>query len=143
MRPERNVKPRIHMLKEPPKRHAAIACEAPAKPTLPSMARDQTTYPRRDDQRLEDNSPRNVSERLMEQLQDWYQSQGVEQGIQVSDGEEHGERKGPSGQESDSDSAEDSNRDGASRAGDFFGEVGRAVEAGEGVVGIDQADYKG
>jgi len=27
-------------------------------------------------------------------------------------------------------------------AADFFGEVGGAVEAGEGVVGVDEADYE-
>ena len=143
MRPERHIEARIDMLEKLPKRHTAIACEAPAKPALPGMARNQTSYPRCDDQRLEHNSSRDVSERFMEQLQNWSQSRGVEQGIQVSDGEEHGERKRPSGQESDGDGAEDGNWDGASGARDFFGEVGSAVEAGEGIVSIDQADYKG
>ena len=61
---------------------------------------------------------------------------GIEDGVEVGDGEEEGDGVGPGGDEADGDGAEDGGGDGVSGGGEFFREVGGAVEAGEGVVGV-------
>ena len=56
--------------------------------------------------------------------------------------EELGDGEEPGGEEADGDGAHDCDGDLAFGAVDFFCEVGGAVEAGEGVVGVYEADYE-
>lgn len=106
------------------------------------MATHQTAHARSHDQRLEHDRSGPRIQGLVEEFEDGDQGGGVEEGIEVGDGEEDGDAEGPGGEEADGDGAEDGYGDGAVRGGDFFAEVGRAVEAGEGVVGVDEADYE-
>ena len=78
----------------------------------------------------------------MEELQDGDEGGAAGDGGEVGDGEEHGKGEGPGGQEADGDGAEDGDGDGTRGVGHFFSEVGGAVEAGEGVVAVDEADYE-
>lgn len=101
------------------------------------MAADQAPHPRRHDERLEDDRPGGAAQGLVEELEDGDEGGGAEEGLEVGDGEEDGDAEGPGGEEADEDGAEDGDGDGACGVGDFFGEVARAVEAGEGVVRVD------
>ena len=61
---------------------------------------------------------------------------------EVVHAEELGDGEEPGGEEADCDGAHDGDGDLAFGTLDFFGEVGGAVEAGEGVVGVYEADYE-
>jgi len=139
MRPERYIELLIDMPQVRTKRHAPVPCKAPTEPALPRMATDQTSHARRHDQRLEHDRPGGTAQGLMEELEDGDEGGGAEQGLEIGNGEEDGYAEGPGGKEADKDGAEDGDGDGAGGVGDFFGEVGGAVEAGEGVVGVDEA----
>ena len=141
MRPHRHPEPGIDMAQIPPERHAPVPGKAPAKPTLPRVARHEAPDPRGHDQRLEHDRAGLVPQRLVEQGQSGNQGGRVEEGVEVGDGEEHGYGKWPGGVEADEDSAHDGDGDHALGSVHFLGEMSRAVEAREGVVGVDETDY--
>ena len=143
MCPERDIDARIDVAEEFRKGKAAVAGKGPAKPALPRMARDQTPDARRDDQSLQHNGSGRVAERLVEEREDGHEGGGSLEIGQAVHAEEEGDGEEPGGDEADGDGAQDGDGDHFLRAVDFLGEVGRAVEAGEGVVCVDETDDEG
>ena len=125
------------------KGQTGIAGKGPAKPGLPRMARDQTPNARRDDQRLQHNSARRAPKRLIEQCQDRDKSRRSLQILQTIHAEEEPDGEEPRRDEADGNGAHDGDGDHFFRAVDLLREMGGAVEAGEGVIGVDEADDEG
>lgn len=106
------------------------------------MRSDQAPDPRRDENGLEDDGAGFGTQRLVVEGEDGDQGRGAAEVGEIVHTEEEGDGVDPGGDEADGDGAHDCDGDLAFGAADFFGEVGGAVEAGEGVVGVDEADYE-
>jgi len=100
------------------------------------MTSNQTPNPRRHKQTLQNNRPRCRPQRLIKQRQQWHKRWRV---LEIGEGvhtEEEGDGVEPGCDEANGHGAHDCDGDLAFGAVDFFCEVGGAVEAGEGVVGV-------
>ena len=143
MCPERDIDAGVDVAEEFGKGEPAVASKGPAEPALPGMASDQTPDARRDDQGLQHNGPGRASEGLIEQGQDGYEcGRGLEIRKAVH-AEEEADGEEPRGDKSDGDGPQDGDGDHFLRAMDFLGQMSRAVEAGKGIVGVDESDNEG
>lgn len=122
---------------------AAIAGKGPTEPALPRVGGDQAAGTRGDDEGLERDRAAIVADGLVEELEDGHVGGGTGDGLEVAEAEHHADAEEPGGDEADGDGAHDGDRDHLLRAAYLLGEVGGAVEAGEGPVGVDQADDEG
>ena len=77
---------------------------------------------------------------MVEECEDGYEGGGGLEVVEVVHAEEEGDGVEPGGDEADGDGTHDGDGDHFLRAVDFLGEVGGAIEAGEGVVGVDETD---
>ena len=143
MRSERDISAGVDMAEEFGKGQAAIASKGPAEAALPRVASDQAPDARGDEEGLEDDGARFALEGLVEEGEDGDEGGG---GLEVGEGahaEEEADGVEPGGDEADGHGAHDGDRDHFLGTVDFFRQVGGAVEAGEGVIGIDEADDEG
>ena len=106
------------------------------------MARNQTPHPRSHKHSLQHYRASRTVQGLIQQLQKRHQSRGRLEFREVIHAEELGDGEEPGSEEADGDGAHDGDGDLAFGMVDFFGEVGGAVEAGEGIVGVYEADYE-
>ena len=143
MRSERDIHAGIDVAEEFGKGKPAVASKGPAEPALPRMASDQTPDARRDDQSLQHDGSGRALERLVEQGQDGYEGGGGLEIGQAVHAEEEADGEEPRGDEANGDGPQDGDGDHFLRAMDFFSKVSRAVEASEGVVGVDESDDEG
>ena len=108
------------------------------------MARNQAAKARRNDQGLQEDGAALVVQRTVEQLQDRHEGGRRRDFGEVAHyAEEYGDGEEPGGHEADGYGAHDGDRDHAFGLVHFLGHVGCAVEAGEGPVGVDEADNEG
>ena len=138
----RNVDTGIDLRQILGERKARIPRERPAKTRLPRLTGNKTPDPRCHDQCFQHDCPSRALQCLVKKLQDGHESGGVAQVVQVSDTEEEGDGEEKGGGEADGYGAEDGDGDLAGWVEDFLGKVSGAVEAGEGIVGVYEADYE-
>jgi hypothetical protein len=143
VRDDRDVESRVNLSQPLVPRHTPIAREAPAKPTLPRMARDQAADTRGDDEGFQDNRAGVVADGLVEELQDGHVGGCCGDAVQIAEAEHHADAEEPCGDEADADGAHDGDWDHFLRVGDLLCEVRCAIQAGEGPVAVDQADDEG
>ena len=141
--PERDIDAGIDMGEEFGKGQAAVAGKGPAEPGLPRMACDEAPDARRDDQGLEHDGAGGALQRLVEEGQEGAAGGGGLEILEAVHAEEEADGEEPGGDEADGDGAHDGDRNHFLRAVDFLGQMGGAVEAGEGVVGVDESDDEG
>lgn len=98
------------------------------------MTSHKTPYPGSNEESFEDDGARGGFQRLFVQSEDGDEGRGIAETFEVGHAEKEGDGEDPAGDEADDDGAHDGDGDLAFGAADFFGEVGGAVEAGEGVV---------
>lgn len=140
MRPQRHMDPPIHPAQEPTKGQPLIPGEAPAEAGLPRMARDEAPDARGHEEGLEDDGAGRAVQGLVEEGEDGDEGGGGREVGEVGHAEEEGDAVGPGGEEAGGDGAHDGDGDLAFGVVDFFGKVGGAVEACEGVVCVYEAD---
>ena len=109
---------------------------------MPRLTRHQAPNARRNEQRLQDNRSGGAAERLFEQSEDGYERRRRSELVERTYTEELRDGKEPGGDEADGDGTHDGDGDLAFGAVNFFGKVSGTVEAGEGIVGVYQADYE-
>lgn len=140
VRAERDVDAGVDVAEEVGEGKAAVAGEGPAKTALPRVAGDEAPDAGGDDEAFEDDGAGFAAEGLVEEREDGDEGRGGLEVGEVADAEELGDGEEPGRDEADGHGAHDGDGDHFLRAVDFLGQVGRAVEACEGVVGVDQAD---
>ena len=143
MRPERDIDAGIDVAEVFGKGKPAVASKGPAEPALPRMAGDQTPDPRRDDQSLQHNGSGRAPEGLVEQRQDGDECGGGLEIRKAVHAEEEADGEEPRGDESNGDGTQYGDGNHFLWAMDLLGKVSRAIEASEGVVGIDESDNEG
>lgn len=121
------------------KRHPPVPGKTPTQPALPSMTRNQASNPSGHDQTLQNNSTSFSTQSLIEESKNGHAGGIFKKAIEILHAEEHGNGVEPGGHKANGYGSHDRDGNHFFGAMDFFGEMCGTVEAGKGVVGIDQA----
>jgi hypothetical protein len=144
MRIQGHIKPLVYLRKPLMSRKSAIARKTPAQTTLPRMTRNQTSQSCRNNQRFKHSRTSFVIQRSEEDLQDRYASSRRPNISEVpNDREEHSYGEKPTRHESDTNGTHDSNRNHLLWTMHLLGEMGGAVETGEGPICVNETDDEG